>query len=63
MKQLSLRAWGIRCVFVAAAALALVVGSPLASAHSANQNASSGRWTVRGHLVPAVRNLKPTATA
>jgi kumamolisin len=63
MKQLSLRAWGIRCVFVAAAALALVVGSPLASAHSANQNASSGRWTVRGHLVPTVRNLKPTAAA
>ncbi|HEY7340568.1 MAG TPA: protease pro-enzyme activation domain-containing protein [Ktedonobacterales bacterium] len=63
MKQMSLRAWGIRCVFAAAAALALVVGSPLASAHSANQNASSGRWTVRGHLVPAVRNLKPTATA
>src|SRR6185437_7247441 len=63
MKQLSFRAWGIRCIFVAVAALALVVGSPLASAHSASQNSASGRWTVRGHLVPAVRNLKPTATA
>ena len=54
MKQLSFRAWGIRCVFVAAAALALVVGSPLASAHSA-VNASTGRWTIHGHLFPPSR--------
>ena len=58
MKQMSLRTWGIRCAFVAAAALALVVGSPFASAHSA-ANTSTGRWTIHGHLVPAVKNLKP----
>ncbi len=61
MKQMSLRTWGIRCAFVAAAALALIVGSPFASAHSA-ANTSTGRWTIHGHLVPAVKNLKPSAS-
>ena len=64
VKQMSFRTWGIRCALVAVAALALVLGSPLASAHSANNGASSAagkRWTIHGHLVPAVRNLRPGA--
>ncbi len=60
VKQMSLRTWGVRCALVAVAALALVFGSPIASAHSASssQSAAGKRWTIHGHLVPAVRNLK-----
>jgi len=64
VKQMSLRTWGVRCTLVAVAALALVFGSPLASAHSASSSSSAGkRWTIHGHLVPAVRNLKALGAA
>ena len=47
-----------RVAFGALIALALLVAlaaGPLVNAHFTSHAAGSGRWTIRGHLVPAVR--------
>ena len=45
---------------IALTVLTALVALPLVNAHFTSQ-ASSGRWTIHGHLVPAVRGLNPLA--
>jgi hypothetical protein len=62
VKLMSFRTWGVRSAFAVLAALALVLVIPLANTQN-TAHAAGKRWTIHGHLVPAVQHFKPLANA